>query len=201
MLLFLLRIILIYLHVRNSPFFHFIICALQRSVPTACRPGCPSTLASRKGKCSETDSSLENTFLCHGSDNSFKSFHLPRWAAVLPKINFPTMIFYDLFYIIFFFHLFSCGKAVLFGKGVSRQVFITSSPVLYLSHTHILSFSTLLHFWISVCSLAIGYLTFYNSTGWPVTSETCLVLFSIETLHYWPTSMRHTTLHSHVDKK
>ena len=147
-LLFSIIIILIYLHVRISPLsFHFIIICDQRSVPTASPPDCPSTLASRKGKSWEIMSAVFK-ILCQWPE-CFKVYldsmiirsvneRCPccgRGSACCKRAK-NMIICSDLFYIIFFFHPFSCGKAVLFGKGVSRQVLL-SPPMrcFYPAHT------------------------------------------------------------------
>ena len=126
--------------------FHFIIICDQRSVPTASPPDCPSTLASRKGKSWEIKSAVFK-ILCLWSE-CFKVYldsmiirsvneRCPccgRGSACCKRAK-NMIICSDLFYIIFFFHPFSCGKAVLFGKGVSRQVLL-SPPMRCFYPTH-----------------------------------------------------------------
>ena len=71
-----------------------------------------------------------------------------------------------------FFHPFSCGKAVLFGKGVSRQVFL-SPPKRYFYPTHTFSiyfsFASSLHFAYMFCSHAVLHQSKFCLSDTPTT--------------------------------
>ena len=154
-------IILIYLHVRISPLsFHFIIICDQRSVPTASRPDCPSTLASKKqGKYWENVHVFQNIMpriirQQIGSWNYFNvSFALPisdvivagkvphvanvlKFAHCIASRN--AMICSDLFYILFFFSILLVVAKLFYSEREFQGKYFLPLPQCCFYPTHLL---------------------------------------------------------------